>query len=299
MTQNNNLDVAKEVCGADASVYLANKHRGGKAGGEGVQFETWYAIYNAAKLVRETLLNGLPEPVLWTQTMDYVDDFVISWNEESHYQHFQLKNTENISWTAGAHPIAEDFRLQKLLNEGVGIRSTSTTLVLPGNKKAATLQTSIPENISAFSSVEQFAFGATLNHVLQIEPKLHRALADLCINSDYDKVERLGSLFVGAWVSKSGNACNLKEIWNDVLQHEPNYIKIPSEVDIPEKFSQLLMQIKGFSYTMVNGVFEWSYLESDSGTFEHSLNSKEFLNFQFTIIANAPSTFEDLERYLI
>ncbi|MCK0162665.1 hypothetical protein [Marinobacter sp. S6332] len=297
--QMDNLELSKKVCGLAASTYLANKHRGGKAGGEGVQYENWFAVYNAAKLVRDTIQNGLPAPYLSTQTMDFVDDFVILWNEDSCHQHFQLKNTENVSWSSGDHPIADDFRYQKLLNEGAGVGKTSSTLVLPCAEKAARLQRSIPEDISNYSAVEQFAFGETLNHLLQIEPKLRDALASLCVNADLDKIERLGSLFVGEWVSNCGTPCNLKDLWERVLRHEPNYVRSLSRVDILEKFEAILMQIEGFHYTMGQGFFEWSYLESDSGVLEYSVGSEKFSEFQRIIVMEEPSTFEELERHLI
>lgn len=293
-----NLEISKQVCGPEASAYLANKHRGGKAGGEGVQYETWYAVYNAAKLVRETLQSGLPGPVLATQTLDFVDDLVILWREESLHQHFQLKNTESVSWNAGDHPIADDFRFQKLLNEHIGVSETSATLVLPCTTKVGRLEKSVPGDISTYSGVEKFAFGETLNHVLQTEPKLHDALADLCVNADFDKVERLGSLFVGEWVSTSGTPCNLKDLWKNVLRHQPNYVKSRSEVDISKNFSRVLMQIKGFHYTMDKGFFEWNYLDSDSGILEYTVESEKFYEFQKVIAAQEPSTFEELERHL-
>lgn len=66
-----------------------------------------------------------------------------------------------------------------------------------------------------------------------------------------------------------------------------------------EKFDETLMQIKGFSYTIKKGFFEWSFLDLDSGLLEYPVNSKKFIEFQHVVIKEGSSTFEELERHLI
>ena len=297
--QTENLKIAEEACGTEASEYLSNKHRGGNSGGKGVFYETLFAVFNAALLVSKSDGDDALKTNLSTQTLDFVDDFVISRCEDSSRKHFQLKNTDNVSWGTGNHPIAGDFRLQKRLNDALGVEKTSATLVLPFVRKARKLQESIPDDISDFSAVDQFSFGETLNHALQAEPKLRDALSELCVNADYDKIEKLGALFIGEWASRSGEPCSLNDLWEGVLRHQPNYVKSGKKVDIIEKFTSVLMQISGFHYTIDQGFFEWSYMESDSGIFEHPVDSEEFYKFQKVIASKEPSTFEELERHLI
>ena len=220
-------EIAEKICGAEACTYLVNKHRGGKAGGGGVLYEIWYAIYNAAVLVNELIIEGKGSslPILSTQSFDFVDDFTITWEQGSKKHHFQLKNSTSVSWNSGDHPIAEDFRLQRCLNDGLGISSTSVTLVTSDYAKAASLRNSIPAHINSFSSVDRFAFAETLNHILQVESRLYDALTNLCASADLDKVEKLGALLVGAWVTNAGAPCSVGELWEAVMKHEPNYVK--------------------------------------------------------------------------
>lgn len=296
-----NAEIAETICGAEATRYLINKHRGGRAGGDGVFFEIWYAVYRAAVLIKELIVDGKESslPVMATQTFDFVDDLTISWEQASKKHHFQLKNSGGISWNSGDHPIAEDFRLQKRLNDGLGIASTVTTLVTSDYIAADKLGDSTPSDITSFSQVEDFAFAETLNHMLQVEPRLRGALTGLCATEDLDKVEKLGTVLVGAWVTRAGMPSCLGELWEAVLAHEPNYIRFTPETDVVEKFDQILTQIQGFSYTIADGYFEWTYLDLDSGMLEYPVNSDKFSEFQSVIIKEEPSTFEDLERHLI
>lgn len=296
-----NLEMAKEICGNEAFEYLKNKHRGGRAGGDGVLFETWYAIYNIAVLVKRLILekNENSLPILTTQTLDFVDDFTINWGKGLRRQHFQLKNSAGASWNSGKHPVAEDFRLQRRLNDGLGVAATSTTLVTSDYKNAQNLSDSMPADISPYSSVDQFAFGETLNHTLQVESRLQDALASLCVSADLDKLEKLGTLLIGAWVAKSGSPCSLDELWEGVLQHDPSYVRFTPTVDILKEFNRILMQIGGFTYTIDKGFFEWSFLGLDSGILGYPVSSEKFDEFQNVIVKEEPSTFEDLERHLI
>src|SRR5690606_34058518 len=136
-------------------------------------------------------------------------------------------------------------------------------LVTSDYRTADKWSNSTPPDIASFSDVEGFAFAETLNHMLQVERRLPDALATPCASADLDKVEKLGTVLVGAWVTRAGAPSGLGELWEAVLAHEPNYIRFTPETDVVEKFDQILMQIEGFSYTIADGYFEWTYLDLD------------------------------------
>src|SRR5690554_5190278 len=87
-------------CGTYEAEYVVQKHRGDKVAGVDVLYETWYAIYHIALIVKELILEKKESalPVLATQTCEFVDDFLIDLDEGSLKKHYQLKNSSGISW---------------------------------------------------------------------------------------------------------------------------------------------------------------------------------------------------------
>jgi len=123
--------------------------------------------------------------------------------------------------------------MQKELNDHLCVSSTTTILVCSDSNQTKHLGRHIPEEISKHSKVENFGYAESLNATLQIEPKLADAIKSLCAFADTDKIERLGTLILGVWSANSGQISNVCELWEQVLQHEPNYVRNDKELTKP------------------------------------------------------------------
>lgn len=296
------IQITEQTCGTDAAKYLQNKNRGGKAGSEGVHYENFFAICEAAELIGSSP-QDLSLLSLNTQTLDFVDDLMIRQENQNrsieNQRHFQLKNSTAVTWNAGKHPVSDDFRFQKQINDADEIPNTVTVLVVSCPNVEKNLADSIPNDIADHTELRHFAFSPTLNHQLQVEPRLRDALANLCVSPDLDKLERLGSLFLGEWTGSSGGSIRLDELWNKIRRHEPNYLRQPEHIDIRPEFDQILRHIEGFSYTVDSGFFEWQYRATDSGMLDYPVGSEQFDRLQTRVITDEPGTFEELERHLL
>lgn len=294
-----NDKLVEQLFGTDTLQYLDRKHRGGVSGAKGTVYESFFAVYQVASLVPESLQADSNIHVE-TQLKEFVDDIVISDYNNEIRKHYQLKNSTSISWTAGRHPIKDDFRMQKELNNCLGLRSTTTTLVCADSTQIPNLSLQTPTEISSHSQVENFGYAETLNATLQIEPKLADAIKNLCAFADTDKVERLGILILGEWSGNCSQISDVSELWEPVLQHEPNYVKSDKELTIPVTLTNILMQIDGFSYTIDTGYLVWNvhhwHME---GKFPYLIDSKQFVELSSKIVKASPTQIEDLENLLV
>lgn len=179
--------------------------------------------------------------------------------------------------------------MQKVLNDELCFRLTTTTLVCSDSIQSAHLSSQIPTEISSHSQVENFGYAPTLNATLLIEPKLSDAIENLCAFSDTDKVERLGTLILGVWGANNGHISNVAELWKLVLQHQPNYVKSDKELTILDTLAGILMQIDGFSYTIEHGYLVWKITDWHmEGKLPYSVDSKEFAKLSSKILEAPP-----------
>ncbi len=285
--------------GPDTLKYLERKHRGGTSGAKGFRYEDYFAVYKLATLIPEDVKEGSDLHVE-SQLKTFVDDVIVSDRINRSKHHFQLKNSTRVSWASGDHPIKEDFRMQKALNDSQWFRGTKTSLVCSDEGLSEQLAKKIPSDISSYTTVEHFGYAETLNASLQIEPKLSDALKNLCAFADTDKIERLGVLLLGAWSAHSGNTSKVSKLWEKVLEHEPNYVKSEDELAIPTTLNQILMQIEGFSYTIESGYFVWQVTDWHmEGVLPYPVKSEQFKEFSRKIMNLNPTQIDDLEDWLV
>lgn len=293
------IDFVNQSFGTTVSEYLRNKNRGGSSGSKGNRYETFYAVYHIARIVPLLNQDQAGHVIFSTQTLSFVDDLIVEDLKRNSKRHYQLKNSPSVAWGVGKHKICDDFRYQKTLNDAFAVSSTRTCLVVPDKSRAKALAASLPRDISPYSEVDCFGVGNTLSHTLQIEPRLYDVLAQLCVEPEPSKVDRLGALIVGEWVGRQGDRCTVSDLWEGVMRHEPNYIaRVPREGLLPE-VSKILMQIRYFTYTIDKGFFVWQYGECDSGELDYPIGTDRFRDFQLELIAREPRTFAELEELLV
>lgn len=293
------LEYVEKTHGAPVAGYLQRKNIGGAAGSKGVLYENFYAVYHVARMVPYIGNAENDRLKISTQTLNFVDDLIVEDREAAAKRHYQLKNTASVAWGAGKNKICDDFKFQKSVNEAFNVRFTKTTLVVPSVIKANALRRNMPLAISSYSSVEQFGFGDTLSATLQVEPRLFNALAELCVEPEPSKVDRLGTLFIGEWVARLGTACSISDIWEGVKRHEPNYLAYETDTELKPEVDNLLVQIAGFKFRLEKGFFVWQFGDCDSGELSYPVDSKEFQEFQLQLLAREPRNFEELEELLV
>jgi len=299
MEEMGNESLIGQLFGDETLEYFKRKCRGGASGAKGIVYENHFAVYQLAYLVPEDLQVGSNVHVE-TQLDDFVDDIVVSDFKLRIRKHYQLKNSASVSWAGGDHPISDDFRMQKELNDHLCFSSTTTTLVCSDSARADRLSQQIPAEISNHSEVENFCYGETLNATLQIEPKLFDAIKNLCAFADTDKVERLGALILGVWSANCGQISSVSELWALVERYELNYVRSDGALTIPAALSTILMQINGFSYTIQDGYFVWKQAGLHmEGTFPFPIDSKQFEELSSKIVEVSPTEIEDLEDLLV
>lgn len=81
----------------------------------------------------------------------------------------------------------------------------------------------------------------------------------------------------------------------------PSYIRsFNLNVEINKDLGKILEQIPDFSYSVSKGFFHWQYAQGlESGTLPYSIETQDFDKFQKLVIEKKPSSFDDLEVFLI
>lgn len=85
------LTFVEKEYGKDILSYLKNKNTGGAAGNKGILYENLYAVYQLARMVRDTANDNL---YISTQTLNFVDDLIIEDKNTDSKRHYQLKKQQ-------------------------------------------------------------------------------------------------------------------------------------------------------------------------------------------------------------
>lgn len=185
------------VCGASAANYAQNKNRGGRNNAQGSTFENFYAATQAARVLADALDqdDGGRGIFLQSQQLCFVDDLIIDW---PHARRLSQLKSGAASWTAGTHPIADDFRMQKALDEQLGMNARYE-LVVSDQARRDALDKSRPDDIEV--DVVRFAYADEVDAFLAENPGLVAAIDRLSIHEPKPSVRKaVFRTLVGAWV---------------------------------------------------------------------------------------------------
>jgi hypothetical protein len=118
---------------------------------------------------------------------------------------------------------------------------------------------------------------------------------------DPDKIECVATVLLGAWASTDKSGASVKEILETAQKCQPSYIRsFGQQMQIDTEVANILNQIENFTYNLTKGFLHWEYANGlEEGTLPYSIESDKFQRFQELIKRNKPTSFEDIEAFLI
>lgn len=286
--------------------YLQNKHRGGQVNQKGNSYENFFAIYQIALLAKEIIVQEIEDIDIFSQIVAFVDDLIIDRGVGLDLQHFQIKESQSLSWGTDNSDvkIAFDFRMQFQLNTNALNRSSIMSVVVSSEDVAKKLIAKMPMDIQAYSSVIFFPYQKTINELLTVNNQLREAISYLTAfeNPTQDKIECVATVLIGAWVSSDTSQTTVCGVLEKAQNCQPSFIRSFKSDDsfaLEPKVISILQSINGFTYSISRGFFHWEYpVLGMDGTYPFSLESEEFQKLQNLILQISPTTFEDLENLL-
>lgn len=286
--------------------YIRNKHKGGEVNQKGNSYEVFFATYKMALLARKIIEQEVEDIKIFSQIIAFVDDLIIDSGIGSDLQHFQLKESKNLSWGSDSSKVklAFDFRQQFELNMKALNRSSKMSVVVSSEDVANKLAEDMPVHIQSYSSVVVFPYRKTIDELLRIDTNLKEAIAYLTAfdNPTQDKIECVAKILIGAWISSDTSQTTVRSILQTAQKCQPSFIRSLKSDDLftlePE-FILILQSINGFTYSISKGFFHWQYsIGGMDGSYPYSLESEEFKKLQKRILQIKPTTFDDLENFL-
>ncbi|HEY9600725.1 MAG TPA: hypothetical protein V6C85_03885 [Allocoleopsis sp.] len=291
----------RQLFGSDVLSYLANKNRGGISGEKGNTYENFFAVYQLALLAKEVIENQR-KINFYSQIIAFVDDLIIVCQDDITVQHYQLKNRTDVAWGNGPQSITDDFSKQYALNQSMS-RESKLHLIVSSQELSVRLSESLPAAIKAYSQVLHFPYESSLVKVIAQQPDFREAIEYLCAfeNPAPDKIECVAAVLLGAWVSSDKSGVSVMEILIKAQQSTPSFIRsFSQEWQLDPEVESILSKIEGLSYNLTKGFLHWEYGDGlDEGTLPYSIDSEKFRRFQALLKRNNPTSFEELEAFLI
>jgi len=294
-------DQIKNLFGNKTVEYIKNKNTGGVSNSKGNTYENIFAIYKISSLSK-SIIEDKREIYLLSQCLSFIDDLVIELTSENTLQHYQLKNSSNITWGTGEKSINDDFKKQYELNKSIS-KESKLALVVSSLELRDKLQANIPDDIKNYSQVIYFYFADSLPKIIAQEPEFRRSLEYLCAfeNPEPDKLECLATVLLGAWVASEKSKLPIMDILQKAQDFIPSYIRsFKTELQLNPEIKEIFDKIDGFTYNLTRGFLQWEYFDGlNAGTLPYSIETARFQKFQELIKKNRPTSFEDLEVFLI
>lgn len=234
--------------GAEAAKYVANKNRGGRNNANGATYESYYAAAQIAAELAEALRTGDDGTHTWLQEQQlcFIDDLIIE--RLAGRRLSQLKSGKSTAWTGGDHPIQDDFRMQRRLDEALGV-SAEYELVVSDTAVQADLQKAKPHDIDA--QVVHFSREADLDRLFAEHPDVVEALDEISTFEPRPSVRRqVFTTLLGAWVT-SGSRISLAEFAERAASGPGPLVAVPGpEYVLPAPVEENLRRIAGLDFAI-------------------------------------------------
>lgn len=295
-------ELIAELFGQEVLRYVNRKNIGGASNERGHTYENFFAAYQLAQLAKEVIEAGT-QISLSSQVKAFVDDLIVAYEDEARVKHYQLKNSSSVSWGSGLRSIADDFEKQYHLNEALS-KISELHLVVSDPALQQNLAAAIPSTISSCSQVIHFPYDHSLAKVIANEPRFKQALTYLSAfeHPSSDKIECVAGVLVGAWASCEKASIPLIEVLKTAQQYQPSFIRSFNslEIQLDTDVAKILDSIQGFTYKLSKGFLHWEFQGGlERGTLPYSCETEKFKRFQELIKQNSPTSFEELEVFLL
>ena len=293
----------KKLFGDEALKYVINKNRGGANNQKGSTYENFFAVYQLACLSYDVIESN-KEIQISSQILAFVDDLIIDFRDSKLLQHYQLKNSPNVKWGSMLKSISDDFKKQYFLNKD-SFCDSKITLIVSDEELRLKLDNTLPEEIRAFSQVLYFPYQYTLTQVIQQYAAFYQAIEYISAfeKPDLDKVECVATVLLGAWVSSEKFNVPVINILRKAQEIIPSYIRsfrFREDLKLDTEVEEILSLIQDFTYKLTKGFLHWQFQNGlVEGTFQYSIDTERFSRFEKLIKKYRPTTFEDLEEFLI
>ena len=298
MTESEIIEKTKKLLGENEARYLKNKLTGGKSNEKGSRYESNFAVFKLSESIKEVLDTQAEQKILFgSQVPNFVDDFVIHNTTLNYKQSYQLKNSPKLSWTAGKHPIATDFHYHFRLDEESGIKNPQTILTLSCPNVFKNLNTEIPESIKNHTHCILFEDIVNINTALLEQHELRKALSDISISNEIDKLTQLHTVVKGVWENYKGTYCDVHDFLNEVRAIKPEFLRsFNKQIMLNSRAVEILDNITGFSYQTLDNKLTYVY-SSDKGRLEGfvGIDGEDALSsFNQVILESNPTNFMEL-----
>ncbi len=296
--------VIAHYLGTAAATYAAHKQRGGSNGRKGSRYEDWFMAYKVIQSCHAALHQGAMDALhVSSQVEGFVDDLRLASSNSTDY--YQLKNKQEVSWHAGAHPLQQDFCWQYQLACLLQEAAPKTHLVVADQALQQQLQQDMPEAIQAHTAVHFFPWCDCVQALLQQDLQLRAWLGELANTPHATQDVLLGVFYclMNACLEHPAGA-SLDILLQTAGQLHPGQLRLlPLDEDwqafIGAECAGILSQIPGLVYGAERGYFYWSWQNGlQQGIFPFSVRHPSFLRFQQSVIQSSPTTFDDFEKVL-
>ncbi|NMG10701.1 hypothetical protein [Brasilonema sp. UFV-L1] len=291
----------EKLFGTEVLNYLKHKNAGGINSSKGNQYEDIFAVYQLGLLSR-CAIECNKEIYFLSQCFAFVDDLIIDEKTDNVLRHFQLKNSLSVSWGEGNKSICDDFQKQYTLNKSFS-RQSEINLVVSSEKVRDKLAQNMPDIIITYSQVVYFSFEENLVKLINKDKNFRQAIEYLCAvdEPELDKLECVATVLLGAWITSNKSRTSVMDVIKKAQQSTPSYIRsFQKQLQLDPEVENIFNKIEGFTYKLTRGFLNWKFEDGlFEGTLPYSLEKDDFKRFQQLIKKHKPTSFEELEVFLI
>jgi hypothetical protein len=158
------------------------------------------------------------------------------------------KRRAAVSWTAGEHPLATDFRLQDMLDKAEN-REAFYELVVSTDELRVVMEESRPSDLSGVDVTVFRGAGDDLLGLLGRQPELVEALDRISLRQPQDIVrEQTFQAILGAWVHSGGKG-RLKDILATIAARPDALVRVPGpDYELPAAVVEALQRVPGLRW---------------------------------------------------